>query len=270
MPPIVSQRFGRRRILTLLLFSYACKRRTADRPAAETRAEAPELGDRFDDGTPDFLRLDSEEDRRAFRKWFLFLAESQFYRPPKRVAREISDCASLLRFAYREALREHDGRWASGLDLDAVPSEASVRKYTYPRTPLGAALFRVRSGSFTAPDLSNGAFAQFADAKTIQQFNTYFVTRDIRRGQPGDLLFYRQLAQDLPFHAMIYLGRSNFEPGPGNWIVYHTGTLDGGPGEIRRPSVGELLRHPSPRWRPEPGNGNFLGVYRWNILRESD
>src|SRR5450755_1436509 len=98
MPPIVSQRFGRRRILTLLLLSYARKRRAADQPAAETRAEAPELGDRFDDGTPDFLRLDSEEDRRAFRKWFLFLAESQFYRPPKRVAREIDDCASLLRF----------------------------------------------------------------------------------------------------------------------------------------------------------------------------
>lgn len=254
----------------LVAFTYACKRQTRDAPAAEAHAETPELGDRFADGTPDFLRLDSEEDRRCFRKWFLFLAESQFYRPPKRLAREIDDCAALLRFAYREALREHNGRWASELDLDAVPSEASVRKYTYPHTPLGPALFRVRSGEFAAPDLRNGAFAQFADAKTIQQFNTYFVTRDIGRAQPGDLLFFRQLAQDLPFHAMIYIGRSNFEPGPGNWIVYHTGPLGGGPGEIRRPSAGELLRHPSPRWRPEPGNWNFLGVYRWNILRESD
>jgi uncharacterized protein YfaT (DUF1175 family) len=52
--------------------------------------------------------------------------------------------------------------------------------------------------------------------------------------------------------------------------VYHTGLLGGGPGEIRRPTVEELLRHPSPRWRPNVGNGNFLGVYRWNILRESD
>ena len=167
-------------------------------------------------------------------------------------------------------MREHDGRWASGLDLDAVPSEASVRKFTYPHTPLGANLFRVNSGQFTTPDLSNGAFAQFADAQTLQRFNTYFVTRDIRRAQPGDLLFYRQLAQDLPFHAMIYLGRGNFEPGAESWIVYHTGPLGGSPGEIRRPSVRELLRHPSPRWRPEPGNGNFLGVYRWNILREAD
>jgi uncharacterized protein YfaT (DUF1175 family) len=232
------------------------------------REEAPDFNDRFNDGTPDFLRLDTEEDQRAFRTWFLFLAETQFYRQPKRLAREIDDCASLLRFAYREALREHNGRWASDLDLDTVPSEASVRKFTYPRTPLGANLFRVRRGLFMPADLQDGAFAQFADAQTLQKFNTYFVTRDIRRAQPGDLLFYRQLARDLPFHAMIYLGRGNFDPG--NWIVYHTGPLGSGPGEIRRPSVAELLRHPSPRWRPDPGNANFLGVYRWNILRETD
>jgi len=30
------------------------------------------------------------------------------------------------------------------------------------------------------------------------------------------------------------------------------------------------MRHPSPRWRPQAGNPNFLGVYRWNILREAD
>src|SRR5438105_997809 len=145
---------------------------------------------------------------------------------------------------------------AAELDLDAVPGEASVRKFSYPRTPLGAGLFRVRPGPFVRPDLSDGAFAQFADAHTLQQFNTLLVTRDIRRAQPGDLLFYRQLEQDLPFHAMVYLGRSNFDSSPANWIVYHTGPLGGSPGEIRRPTVEELLRHPSPRWRPNTGNGN--------------
>lgn len=248
----------------------ACREASKDAPAAERPAEAPDWNDRFGDGTPGFLRLDSEEDRRAFRGWFLFLAESQFYQPPKDLPREIVDCASLLRFAYREALREHDGAWASGLKLDSVPGEAPVRKFIYPGTPLGANLFRVRSGPFAASDLTDGAFAQFADARALRQFNTYFVTRDIRRAEPGDLLFYRQLVVNQPFHAMIYLGRSRIEPGKENWIVYHTGEIAGGPGEIRRPSVDELLRHPSPRWRPEPGNANFLGVYRWNILRESD
>src|SRR5262249_1084523 len=243
---------------------------TPQAASSTQQAGSPDLNDRFSDGTPDFLRLDSEEDRRAFRGWFLYLAESQYYREPKRVPREIGDCAALVRFAYREALREHDGRWASELELDAVPGNAPVRKFTYPRTPLGANLFRVRPGPFAVSDLASGAFAQFADARTFQRFNSFFLPRDIRRAEPGDLLFYRQLVEDQPFHAMIFIGRSRIEHGPENWIVYHTGRINGGPGEIRRPSVGELLRHPSPRWWPEPGNANFLGVYRWNILRESD
>lgn len=252
-------------LVTALLALTAC-RQPAREPIAVV-SDPPDYSDQFEDGTPGFLRLDTEQDRRAFRHWFTFLAESQYYRQPKRLPREIVDCAALIRFAYRESLRAHDGAWASELDLDAVPSEAAVRKFTYPRTPLGAGLFRVRGGSFAASNVTDGAFAQFADASTLQRFNTYVVTRDIRRAQPGDLLFYRQLEQNLPFHAMLYLGRGNFETSA-TWIVYHTGPLSGGPGEIRRPTVDELLAHPSPRWRPNVGNGNFLGVYRWNILRD--
>jgi uncharacterized protein len=37
---------------------------------------------------------------------------------------------------------------------------------------------------------------------------------------------------------------------------------------MRRVSMGDLLRHPDARWRPLEQNSNFLGVYRWNILRE--
>jgi hypothetical protein len=225
---------------------------------------APSYSDFGGDGTPDFLRLEDAADRRAFTGWFTFLAEAQYYVAPGELPREINDCAALVRFAYREALRQHDGRWASELRLPAVPSAPQVQKYQYPFTPLGARLFRVAPGPFSAADLSGGAFAEFADAGTLVQRNCHRVGRELRRAAPGDLLFYRQLEQDLPFHVMIYLGPSQFEDGPVNWIVYHTGPS----GEIRRPSVEELLRHPSPRWRPLPGNSNFLGVYRWNILRE--
>jgi len=255
-------------LLVALCFALAaCNREPLPKTTLVT--EAPDLTDRFGDGTPEFLRLDGESDRRAFRHWFTFLAESQFYRQPNRTPREIGDCAALIRFAYREALREHDGAWASELDLDAAPAEASVQGFTYPRTPLGAGLFRVRAGQFDPSNLKDGSFAQFADAKTLQQFNTYLVSRDIRLARPGDLLFYRQIEQNMPFHAMVYLGRSNFEPSSDKWIIYHTGPISGGRGEIRRPTVNELLRHPSPRWRPNVGNANFLGVFRWNILRES-
>lgn len=238
---------------------------------AQVRLEtALDASDRSGDGTPDFLRLDTEADQQAFRHWFTFLAEAQFYRSPDQLASEINDCAALLRFAYREALREHDGTWATELDLPTLPGAPAVEKYHYPFTPLGAGLFRVAPGSFRPQDVGNGAFAQFADARTLQRLNTHFISRDIRRAQPGDLLFFRQLEQEQPFHAMVFLGPSQFEPGPQAWLLYHTGPLAGGPGEIRRVTVAELLRHPSPRWRPLPANPNFLGVYRWNILRAGE
>src|SRR5262245_8662368 len=69
-------------------------------------------GDRFGDGTPDFLRLNSA-DERVFRRWFSFLAEAQYFQAAESRPAEISDCAALIRYAYREALRMHDARWAA-------------------------------------------------------------------------------------------------------------------------------------------------------------
>ena len=39
-----------------------------------------------------------------------------------------------------------------------------------------------------------------------------------------------------------------------------------GPGQG---ALTELLAHPQPEWRPLSSNPNFMGVYRWNILRGS-
>jgi hypothetical protein len=232
-------------------------------------------GDRHRDGTPDFLRLDSQADREAFRRWFVLLAESQYLSSPDRLPKEINDCAALVRFAYREALREHSAPWAAELGLPVLAGSASVEKYTYPFTPLQAGLFRIRAGPFSTADLNSGVFTQFADAQTLQLWNTHFISRDVWQARPGDLLFYRQREQDLPFHVMIFVGGSSLAPpataahaGGESFVVYHTGPIGRTPGEIRRVALRELLQHPEARWRPLPGNGNFLGVYRWNILRE--
>jgi len=53
-------------------------------------------------------------------------------------------------------------------------------------------------------------------------------------------------------------------------VVYDTGPDHGQPGELRRVLLTELLDHPEVQWRPLPGNTNFLGVYRWNILRGTE
>ena len=231
--------------------------------------------DSFNDGTPDFLRLDSTRDRHAFRGWFTLLAEYQTLRPPTEVPAEINDCAALLRYSYRNALHEHSEAWLRENRVAPPASLASVQKYHYPSTPLRASLFRVRPGAFRQRDLSDGTFSEFADANSLRQWNTHFVSKDIRAALPGDILFYRQLDQNSPFHSMIFIGRSQWDgensvQGASGVVVYHTGPINGHPGEMRRLSIEELLQHPSPRWRPVAGNSNFLGVYRWNILRETN
>ena len=92
--------------------------------------------------------------------------------------------------------------------------------------------------------------------------------------RPGDLIFYRQLDQNSPydvpgttqyhspFHSMIFCGEDG--------VVYHTGPIHRGKGEMRRLLLNDLMHHPDARWHPLPENANFLGVYRWNILRQGD
>jgi hypothetical protein len=216
-------------------------------------------GDRFGDGTPDFLRLTDPADRAAFRQWFTLIADYQAVRPMGEVPVEITDCASLLRYSYREALKRHDDSWfiSTGIEVAALPGE--IRAWRYPETPLGAGLFRVRAGEFEAGDATNGAFAQFADAKRLVERNAFFVSRDVREAEPGDLLFYRQFGQSSPWHSMIVTGNGA--------VVYDTGPDHGSVGELRRVALAELVDHPQAQWRPVAGNPNFLGVYRWNILR---
>jgi uncharacterized protein YfaT (DUF1175 family) len=237
----------------------------ASRPSAAALAQAGRStgwSDRFSDGTPDFLRLADPADQAAFRRWFTLIAEYQAIRRPAEVSAEITDCASLLRYSYREALKRHDEGWfqTTGIEVAAPPGE--IRAWSYPHTPLGTGLFRVRPGTFESDDISNGAFAQFADAKTLVERNAYFVSRDVRAALPGDLLFYRQFGQSSPWHSMIVV-----RSGASAEVVYDTGPDHGRPGELRRVLLSELLDHPEPQWRPLTGNPNFLGIYRWNILR---
>jgi len=227
-------------------------------PVTLTAANA----DTFGDGTPDWMRLHSATDRQAFRRWFTALADQAADAPPSQLPPEITDCASLLRYAYRESLRLHDDRWYVQQTAGHPPPLASVQQWSYPNTPLGAALFRTRPGPFVPSDLAGGAFTQFADARTLLSDNAYLLSRSLRAARPGDLIFYRQFQENSQYHSMIVTGDQ------GEWVVYHTGPMDGHPGEMRRVLLSDLLHHPNPRWRPQPSNPNFLGVYRWNILRE--
>ena len=214
------------------------------------------------------VRLADDSDRAAFRAWFVFLADAQFYRPTS----DVTDCAALIRHAFREALRAHTPEWRRQAALPLAASFPDVRRRPE-AGPEGWPLFRI---SATDPP----QVGEFADARTIVRYNARRVGRDIGAARPGDLLYFHQPQQASPDHLMIVIGPSQFEPDGHDWIVYHTGPItaaetaglrDGAPGsatpgEVRKVQLAALRRHPAPRWRPDAANPAFVGVFRLTIL----
>jgi hypothetical protein len=223
--------------------------------------------DRFGDGWPDAARLDRPADRENFVRWFTYLAESAYYQPGAPAREEVNDCSALIRYAYRNALAAHTAAWRQAAGLRAEPGFGDVGKFAYPDWPLGRGLFRTRGGPFAPEDLEHGVFQEFADAQTLLRHNTFAVSRDLGAARPGDVLFFRQPEQSEPYHIMLFVGRSHFQAEGSDWIVYHTGNVNGQSGAVRHVQAKVLAQHPEPRWRPLEANPRFLGIYRFNLLR---
>ena len=114
-------------------------------------------------------RLDDPADRTAFRLWFTYLAEAQFYVDPARRPREIQDCSSLVRYAFRESFSRRDSAWIARNELPMVPALPAIQ---------------TRSGPlFVTPD----GLRHFADAKTLMQENCRRIGDTLDRARPGNL-----------------------------------------------------------------------------------
>ncbi|MCP5483130.1 MAG: DUF1175 family protein [Spirochaetales bacterium] len=209
------------------------------------------------DGFPDAAELNTREDRQAFRAWFVRIAEAQFVQESPAWGAGERDCAGLIRFAYREALKEHDQEWQSRTGIPIDKNLMDVVRFRYPSVPvLGARLFRVRPRSGASIDPEN--FSEFASAAYLRAYQTVAVTREMRNALPGDLLFFEdEGSPEFPYHSMIVA-----RPFPDLTLVYHTGGPDG----MKRVKVDYLEQSPDPRWRPTAGNPHFLGVFRFRIL----
>ncbi|MGH9941529.1 MAG: DUF1175 family protein [Pyrinomonadaceae bacterium] len=231
--------------------------------------EAPGHMDADRDGLPDVAELRSFNDRENFRRWFTGIAETQFYALSPAWNEAQRDCSGLVRFALREALRPHDRLWFQKMGAGYESFAPDVRAADRVRAALGDKLFRTSLGAFSETDLDDRTFSEFADARTLKDYNSDFVGRDHRQARPGDLLFfYQPWAQAYPHHVMIFLGPAR-EAGEGaaDWVVYHTGASADDQGTIKKVRLAVLNQHPDPRWRPVAGNKNFLGFYRLKMLQ---
>src|ERR1700681_4698148 len=237
-------------------------------PAPRPSSEAT-LIDSDNDGIPDVAELRTYQDRDSFRRWFTAIAENQFYQVSDQWNAEQRDCAGLVRFAMREALRHHDRSWFQRMGPGYETVAPDVAGFDLDKNPLGEKIFRTDFGSFHESDLRNGRFSEFADGRSLKNFNSVFVSRDRREAQPGDLLFYYQpWVQKFPYHVMILLGPAHMATnGAQDWVVYHTGSSPTEQGTVKKVQLSVLDHHPDPRWRPVESNKNFLGFYRLKILQ---
>lgn len=224
--------------------------------------------DSDNDGIPETAELQSFSDRENFRRGFTAIAEMQFYALSDQWNAEQRDCAGLVRFAWREALKRHDRAWFQkmGPGYEELVPEVSSRRLN--QGPLGEKLFRTDFGSYKETDPAEGKFSEFADARTLKNFNTRFISRDRQLAQSGDLIFFHQpWVQKFPYHVMVFLGESRLaEAGARDWVVYHTGASAADPGTVKKVELSVLDHHPNKRWRPVESNPNFLGFYRLKIL----
>ena len=117
------------------------------------------------------VRFADASDRAAFRAWFVYLADAQFYR----TTADVIDCAALVRHAAREALRPHTPDWIRQAALPIVPLVS--------RRACTAAGQRDAGSRCSASRLvSPRRYAEFADAQTLIRLNARLVSRDVGGG----------------------------------------------------------------------------------------
>lgn len=216
----------------------------------------PSAKDNDRDGFPDVAELGSENDRKVFRELLVDIARSQITHPSPFWKEK--DCGGLLRFAYREALKRHDETWFETLGGAWIKGQ-DITAYHYPRVPmLGVNLFRIEAGGFD-PTTVEEDFSVFASVYHLLAFNVVPLGKRKELAEKGDLLFFFQPDYfEMPYHAMLYQGEGK--------VIYHTGPIDGGEGEVRESTLDSLAQHPDRKWHPTLANPSFLGFFRWKIL----
>lgn len=220
----------------------------------------PDVEDKDEDGYPDCLMLDLKDSER-FRNWFIWIGISAFNNDSPAWNKDEMDCAGLIRYCAREALRKHDSLWFERTKYTG-PVFQDVEKYNYPNVPIiGKKIFRIKKGKFQ----DSSDFSTFAVARILYQNSLKFVTKDVSFSKPGDIMvFFHPEDFEFPYHLMIYVGNLGVADHQG-WVLYHTGPIGGSTGELRFVRYSELAEL-DPSWAPVSKNKYFLGFFRFKFL----
>lgn len=204
------------------------------------------------------LNIDSS-DERALRESAAVIALAQANHLSPTWQKSQQDCAGLVRFAYREALRARSTRQLKRLEISSriyLPTVSPTLRNRYPTFP---AIWITAFDNDGAP-----VFGNFADAETLISYNFVLESRDFEQAKLGDILVFRKELESLsPYHLMLYA------PGPsGKYVVYHNGGQNN-EGQVRVVRADDLFSSPDPSWRPNRNNPFFLGVYKWKGLQQA-
>jgi uncharacterized protein len=208
---------------------------------------------------PEDLAFLEPNDERAMRTAVARLGVEQARGMSPRWEPAQRDCAGLVRFAYREALRARSTAQLEQLGIPKrlfLPAVSEAARRMFPAYP------DIWAVGFDGNGREH--FAAFADAETLIGYSFRRSAARPTDAMPGDLLVYRKtLAADEPYHLMLLAGRGR----SGRMLaVYHNGA-DAPAGEVRVVPLDDLDRSPDAVWIPDEHNPHFLGVYRWNRFR---
>lgn len=230
----------------------------------------PSVADADQDGLPDALERMTSDAKTAFVARFTAIAERQYQHIEDAWPRVHQDCAGLVRYAFKEALKAETDRWKAthlGLPGGALPES---RPPFYPELPfVGELPFRKRAGAFDPKASIESQFTAAPSAEILWQYNVRWMGSTLHKAKAGDLLFFRLPSPEgSRMHTMILLGdqAGASHKAPATRVVYHTGLAPSEGGEVRLMQLRALLKHPDLGWRPTPDNPRFLGVYRLNLL----
>jgi len=230
-------------------------------PESERPPEVPKKPDSsgYDDASNNPKQIPPDDELRA-RESIVALALQQSRKISRAWDPAQRDCAGLVRFAYREALRQRTVAQRNRLE---VPDQLSLP----PLSGWGQRISGNGAKIWVAGYYPDGKkiLSEFVSAEALIAHNFKHRSWRVDDAQTGDVLvFSRPNRGENVFHLMLVAN----EGARSGSVVYHNGEK-GKNGQVRVVAMRELFESADVNWRPDRSNTSFLGVFAWEKFKGS-